>query len=436
MSNEAAADQIRDWRAALRRIFDESFAYDWTAHLNELNERNRFEGDRRLSGTAIGMPPVWFNGNIEAIEPGGWVFVISLNPSLAREGEHDHVREREQWWRLWLEFNRDHWYPTFFRPIVRLAVAAIGEPVPEVEYPDFATDRMIFVELCPYASHEFSIEREILAELVESDRGFRVAEEVASILVREAKPALILVNGASAMEHFERRHARDLRWTMRSYTSPDRKDVMLRHREGYHTGTAEIPVLGFPFLRTPRSHNTTAELAELARRARAFVSGGARDAQPPARSANEPAETHAARSFHNTTRFDVTVDGATRARLHKNHAIHAVVSALCRSGVAPNEIQRIIGRATDRLFAASPGLLDSNEFVDVQKRAAAAGGRAFEPRRWFCASGQLIHINGQTIAFSTQWGLDTEATIERLLAAFPGRGIAVRPHAQTRAPEP
>ena len=49
-----------EWRTELRRIYDENFAYDWAAHLNELNERNRFVGDRRLSGTAIGMPPVWF----------------------------------------------------------------------------------------------------------------------------------------------------------------------------------------------------------------------------------------------------------------------------------------------------------------------------------------------------------------------------------------
>ena len=427
MINQSAADQTRDWRAALRRIFDENFEYDWSAHLAVLNQRYRFEGDRSLSGTAAGMPPVWFNGNIDAIETGGWVLVISLNPSLAREGEHDHVREREKWWRLWLEFNRDHWYPTFFRPIVRLAVAAIGEPVPEVEYPDFATDRMIFVELCPYASHEFSIKDEVLDELVQDDRGFRVAKEVTSILVRDARPALILVNGASAMDHFERRHAHDLRWTMRSYASPDRKDVMLRHREGHHTGTTEIPVLGFPFLRTPRSHNTTAELADLARRARAFVSGGAGDAPTLANSA-EPADTHAARSFHNTARFDVTIGATTRARLHKNHAIHAVVSALCSSGVAPDEIQRIIGRAPDRLFSTSSGLLDSNAFVDDQKRVSSARGRAFEPHRWFCKSGQLISFNGNTIAFSTQWGLDTEATIERLLAAFPGRDITVRPH--------
>lgn len=163
------------WRAELRHIYDEQFDYEWTAHIADLNRRHRFEDRHRLATAARGMPPVWFNGNIEALKPERWVLVISLNPSLAREGQYDHVRAREAWWRLWLTYNRDHYYPTFFDPIVRVAATALGENVPRAAYPHFATDRMLFIELCPYASREFRMGKATLAQLVRSDRGFQVA---------------------------------------------------------------------------------------------------------------------------------------------------------------------------------------------------------------------------------------------------------------------
>jgi len=64
---------------------------------------------------------------------------------------------------------------------------------------------------------------------------------------------------------------------------------------------------------------------------------------------------------------------------------------------------------------------------EQQEKRTVAGGRRFDRRRWFCNDHVLIHFAGDTYAFTNQWGLDTEAIIARLLAAFgyPGSGITV-----------
>jgi hypothetical protein len=62
-----------------------------------------------------------------------------------------------------------------------------------------------------------------------------------------------------------------------SIAGPGSKPKMLWHQEGiYQSPTGPVPVLGFPFLRKPRTHKSFVEIAQLgefARRARERMEG-------------------------------------------------------------------------------------------------------------------------------------------------------------------
>ena len=72
------------WVAKIRQIHNKYFTYPWGHHLDWLNTDLCLAGKARLVTNAPGLPPVWINGNIEALEPHRWVLVISLNPGLGR----------------------------------------------------------------------------------------------------------------------------------------------------------------------------------------------------------------------------------------------------------------------------------------------------------------------------------------------------------------
>src|SRR4051794_34456594 len=75
-----------DWLSQIRAIHDASFTIDWQLHLDDLNARLRRSDQVELSTAVRGLPPPWFNGDVEAIKPNEWVLVISLNPAEAPKG--------------------------------------------------------------------------------------------------------------------------------------------------------------------------------------------------------------------------------------------------------------------------------------------------------------------------------------------------------------
>jgi hypothetical protein len=263
---------LSNWKQRLRRIWDDADAVDWEAHLRDLNARYGLSGRHSLAVAAPGMPPVWWNGDLDRLEPGRWVLVVSLNPSLARAGRYDRYATPEQWRELWRTHLTEHWRPSFFRPRVRLAAAALGETVAREDESAFANGRMLFTELCPYASERFVLDARTVARLVAEDRGFRTAAEVTRILLDEAAPALVLVNGKRAVEDFEVLHRDRLRWERRRYLSVDDPGKTLWHLEGtIRTPGGTVPVAGFPFLRSMAAHNSDAEVAQLGEQLRALV---------------------------------------------------------------------------------------------------------------------------------------------------------------------
>src|SRR4051794_18528744 len=124
-----------DWRSRLRRIHDEAFNRDWDQHLLELNARLGLTGDDTLFPSVAGHPPVWFNGDVEVIEPGNWVLVLSLNYQLAGPDAYGSAFTPESFWQLWRSHNRQYWYARFFRPLVQVASLALGKSIPSEAEP-------------------------------------------------------------------------------------------------------------------------------------------------------------------------------------------------------------------------------------------------------------------------------------------------------------
>ncbi len=268
------------WVRELRQLHEENF-FDWTSHLLDLNRRLGLAGRDEFTVPNAGLPPSWFVGDIEALQPGPWVLVISLNQarfSQATEASRRRQRDSVQKdWDYWRSLNRNDWYPRFYRPMVRLASAALGEEIPREDEPDFATTRMVFVELCPYGSGQFTFGGEPLMQLAAEDPGFQVVARVRHTLIREAGPALVMVNGAAAITTIQSLERGQLTVEEHPpYESIGRPGKILRHWEGhYRSPAASVPVLGFPFLRKPQTHNSYAEIAQLGAYGRALIERGA-----------------------------------------------------------------------------------------------------------------------------------------------------------------
>jgi hypothetical protein len=257
-----------DWLIQLRQIHDEALKFDWESHLRTLNARYGFQGELALSTAQAGAPPAWFNGDTEAIEGTSWVLVISLNPQKPPEGYYAGKLTPATAWDFWRTHNTDWWYARFFRPLVRLAAPSIGESMPAHGYPEreFATKRMVFIELCPYASRNFSLSPAILEEFVDDDVGFQIANQVRQLLIDDARPALVLVNGESAVKDFAIFGGEKLQWGRRNYQLKTKSGGLkpIWHYEGiYQTKHGPVPVVGFKFLNKQANHNGHVEIDQL-----------------------------------------------------------------------------------------------------------------------------------------------------------------------------
>lgn len=264
----------QSWIAELRSLHDSKFAFDWDGHVRALNERLQLSGEDEFGLPAPGLPPSWFVGDIEALrEP--WVLVVSLNQARREDDEDWHAAQHhtsQTYWDYWRWLNRDWWEPRFYRPLVRLASAALGMEVDAEREADFATTQMVFVELCPYSSRRFEFSAEILDQLALKDIGFQMSAQVRRVLIEKAEPALILVNGAAALGSFAQLDNTHLELRRRRYASVSRPAKELWHEEGhYPTSSRSVPVVGFPFLRKPPTHNSYAEIDQLGAMARALV---------------------------------------------------------------------------------------------------------------------------------------------------------------------
>lgn len=271
---------MSNWLAELRRIHDESFEFDWGRHLSELNRDYEICKESRFTTTAPGVPPVWFNGDVEAIVPKQWTLVVSINPAsnpLSEEKSLAKFRTPEASWNSWRTYNREvvRTQSDFFGKLAALASSIRGDDLETVGPAQYATRNMVFTELWPYSSRGWPPAqvprpkqrwKEVFPRLLETDIGALTASRVNAILLNDGKPGLVLINGAPATEHLPRAWSQ-LRWLRREYLSKS-APKRLWHFEGT---AGEIPIIGFPQLRRAKTHNSDVEIHQLAEGARQFV---------------------------------------------------------------------------------------------------------------------------------------------------------------------
>jgi hypothetical protein len=108
--------------------------------------------------------------------------------------------------------------------------------------------------------------RIFIAELVQSEPGFQLARRANRLVIDRADPAFVLLNGSAACASATAEFGNDLEWEYRQYPSAEPgKSKTLWHYEGFLNGASgRVPVVGFPFLRSPRTHNSNAEVQQLA----------------------------------------------------------------------------------------------------------------------------------------------------------------------------
>ena len=299
------------WYQEIRAIHDRHFNDPWQERANAINRRFNLPRPHMLLTHGPGVPMPWFNGDIERIEPGHWVLVISLNHQInpdKKEALDQYgfgMYTPDTYWEHWRTFNTEHWYPDFFAPLVRIASGGLGETVPREQEFTFPTNRMLFSEICPYGSNKFGMSRPMIEELQSSDMGFQLAAKINHVLITKGRPALVLVNGNPAVDAFHRKYIGSLRWQESRYPSTDsrregRKKKFLRHKAGFLAlDQLQVPVVGFPFLRTPRTHNSVHELGQLSRHIRTFLLDAKPQATPSTehrtgkpRGSNKPGAAH------------------------------------------------------------------------------------------------------------------------------------------------
>jgi hypothetical protein len=253
------------WVDSLRRIHEDSFNIDWSKEVEEVNLL--LQTTDTFNTSLPGLPPIWFQGDVEAITPGNWTLVISLNHQRCDEVAPP-PGEYWDWCRGHLRTSPN---THFFTPLVKVASTALAHEFPDQGIWEYAATRMIFIELCPFASTDFSLDAKAVVTLRKTI-AMKTAATFREILLHAACPALVLVNGIRAVESFTDDYESQLEaWVQVAYASPDHHEKKLRHWQGVLSSDIRIPVVGFPFLRTPKSHNSHAEIDHLVMRIANFI---------------------------------------------------------------------------------------------------------------------------------------------------------------------
>ena len=55
---------------------------DWESHLASLNESLGLSKEGRFAVSIPGLPPFWFNGDVEGLADAPWTLVVSLNHQM------------------------------------------------------------------------------------------------------------------------------------------------------------------------------------------------------------------------------------------------------------------------------------------------------------------------------------------------------------------
>jgi hypothetical protein len=140
-------------------------------------------------------------------------------------------------------------------------------------------------------------------------------------------------------------------------------------------------------------------------------------------------EREARKTNMDFTRYDVTVNGQTHTGQWKRNSILLVVKALVETGVSLLEIRdlfRELGRGTV-FFEVRGEIGDVQEFCSRASERSKEAGKSFNERRWHTGDGDLIVFDGNTYAFSNQWGRHWPKFMKELKERYPQIGLSYEP---------
>lgn len=119
------------------------------------------------------------------------------------------------------------------------------------------------------------------------------------------------------------------------------------------------------------------------------------------------------------TKFDLVGAASPRRNIGKGRVILALAQELVRCGVSPQKIEAKLPWARNFLWRSADGIHNSRGF------AIAVAGDSID--RFFTTDTELLHFDGRTYAFSTEW---TAARFNRARAELAGlstlHGLAIR----------
>jgi hypothetical protein len=129
------------------------------------------------------------------------------------------------------------------------------------------------------------------------------------------------------------------------------------------------------------------------------------------------------RESRDFTKYRVTTTEVDARQLVKRRAILAIVTALHKAGVSPEQMRDTINQSRQRFYEVD-GLFESQEdFIEAALRSSSQNDeKIFDQARYFTADDELLRCDGKTYAFSNQWGSRTEQKMNDLIAAH-GEGL-------------
>lgn len=129
------------------------------------------------------------------------------------------------------------------------------------------------------------------------------------------------------------------------------------------------------------------------------------------------------------TRYDLTVNGKTYARLWKRGLIRQVIAAAVDSGMTLDRLTSIIPA---RKFLIVDGPLRGAAFLSGAKAVREESDYVFRPERFFTNDDKLIDIGTKTIAVSKMWGLDNLPMIDQIIREVPAADISYKESADAQ----
>lgn len=119
-------------------------------------------------------------------------------------------------------------------------------------------------------------------------------------------------------------------------------------------------------------------------------------------------------------KFDITLGTTTEKAVPRTAAFFKIVKYLCDvKKITPEEIAKQVTWRS--IYIDVDGEVDSDKFAVL---CAAKPGKKFDPDKFFCADGQLVHSAGRTYAFAQKWGALLPKALKNITAAFAEKGVA------------